>query len=291
MESLLRPSPADDAAPTTTTLCLLNGFRWLMPCMCDEPPPTPRERRLSSLPPELSGTVLQLAELRERRGHRFSRDLSEDVALAAAQAAQMVRAPPPPGPISPRMPGPTSPPMSYREEPEEAAAAAPPSFCLPPPADAPHVLVLDPGSGESCAALQSSVHVHLAAAPEYDEQIKRYPPFWKSMVGVRLSEAEAAADAAEPVAKSSWPGVHDLRGPAHPKNLATWASVLYDAKAETVRGVDVTAHGADRTAARGLEPAVLAIRRLRCLVCGSRGGQVLPWPALWQLPRCPLIST
>ena len=166
-------------------------------------------------------------------------------------------------------------------------ADAPPLFPRPP-ASAEHVLLLDPGSGESCSALQSCMNVHLAVGPDYDEQVKRYPPHWKSMVGVRLTEAEAAADAARPVPKSSWPGVHDLRGPAFPRNLATWASRLYDAPSGTMHAVDLASTGADRTAARLLEATPVPVGKLRCLVCGSRGGQVT-LPALWRL-GCTLPS-
>lgn len=197
-----------------------------------------------------SGTVLQLSESSPpTRGHRFP-----------------PRPQQPPDPISPQA------------RPVEARR-----FFVRPPAAAPRVLLLDPGSGESCTALQmSSIHVHLAAGPAYDEQVKRYPPHWKSMIGVRLTEAEAAADAALPVPKSSWPGVHDLRGPAFPKNLATWASTLYDAEGGCMHAVDLSVSGADRTAARALPPSPVSTGVLNCIVCGSRGGQVT-LPALWRL--------
>ena len=248
------PTSSSEDAPSGS--CITIGLRWLFA------PPSP-ERRDSMI--IRSGTVLRLAESSPpTRGHRFP-------------ARQQ-----PPTPISPLSP-------SYNDEKRIASRASYASaeeagrFFVQPPADAPHVLLLDPGSGESCAALQmSSIHVHLAAAPAYDVQVKRYPPHWKSMVGVRLTEAEAAADAALPVPKSSWPGVHDLRGPAFPKNLATWASVLYDAEGGCMRAVDLSATGADRTAARALPPSSVSTGALSCIVCGSRGGQVT-LPALWRL--------
>ena len=114
-----------------TENCILIGLRWL----CT---PKPSLKQQASL--HRSGTVLNLSESSPpTRGHRFTPP----------------QPPQPPHPISPF-----------------TRCVEAKSFFVPPPADAPRVLLLDPGSGESCAALQmSSMHVHLAAAPAYDEQV------------------------------------------------------------------------------------------------------------------------
>ena len=249
--------------------CIFNGLRWLFYGQA----PTPSPERRDSL--TRSGTVLALSESPRRRGHRFSKELKEEFpALAFPGAAPKVQM----QAISPENLKEVA---TQAVSPQMRPADAPPLYPRPP-ASAERVLLLDPGSGESCSALQSCMNVHLAIGPAYDEQVKRYPPHWKSMVGVRLTEAEAAADAARPVPKSSWPGVHDLRGPAFPRNLATWASALYDAPSATMHAVDLASSGADRTAARQLEPRPVSMGKLSCLVCGSRGGQVT-LPALWRL--------
>ena len=158
-----------------------------------------------------------------------------------------------------------------------------------PSHSAPCVYLIDPGSGESCGALQQlgSVRVHLAVGPEYDQPVKRYPPHWRSMAGVRLTEAEAEADALADSGSSlaAWPGVADLRGSAHPRNLATWASTIYDPAADSLDAVDLAVTGCDRTSARRHQPHVRTSRPVgdfQCLVCGSRGGEVT-LPALWLL--------
>ncbi|KAL1508424.1 hypothetical protein AB1Y20_004531 [Prymnesium parvum] len=184
---------------------------------------------------------------------------------------------PRPLPSSPLL-KPFSPPTSPRQ-----------SVYLPFPAgpaepSAPRVLVLDPGSGETCNALQGLVHIHLAVAPEFDLQVKRYPPGWRSMVGVKLTEAEAAAASKVVISgvRSAWPSVDDLRGPAHPCNLATWASTLFDKRTNLMRSVDLTATGCDRWSARHAKASRRATSEFDCLVCGSRGGEVT-LPALWLL--------
>lgn len=208
------------------------------------------------------------------RGHRFSKDAVEP--LLSAQ------------PISPLV-----------------SATTPPNWPapMPPPADAPHVYLIDPGSGEACSSFQrlQSFHVHLAVQPTFDQPVKRYPPHWRSMRGVRLAVAEAEADAAadERAAAAaefgkSWPGISDLRGSAHPYNLATWASTLYESSSKCLRAVDLSATGCDRSSARhaGTEHALRLVSSYSCLVCGSRGGEVT-LPALWllgcQLP-CVVIN-
>ena len=164
----------------------------------------------------------------------------------------------------------------------------------PPPPDAPHIYLLDPGSGEACGALQrlATLHVHLAVGPEFDQPVKRYPPHWRSMRGVKLTEAEAEQEALQEAEAAkeaefgsrSWPGVSDLRGSAHPRNLATWASALYETTTQRLHAVDLTECGCDRAAARHLQPmdGWKLLSTYSCLVCGSRGGEVT-LPALWLL--------
>ncbi|EOD18082.1 hypothetical protein EMIHUDRAFT_196133 [Emiliania huxleyi CCMP1516] len=53
----------------------------------------------------------------------------------------------------------------------ESVPAAPP---VPPP-DAPRVLLLDPGSGDACEALQGCFRVYLAVDPSYDIQAAALP--------------------------------------------------------------------------------------------------------------------
>ena len=197
--------------------------------------------------------------------------------------------------------------------PKQSPATIEAEFCPPPPLDAPIVCLLDPGSGDATAALREGgkVAVHLAIpAPEYDLPVKRYPPHWRSMRGVKLSEAEveaeakaeaeAALEAAGPTA--SWPSVSDLRGAPHPRNLATWASAVYSPPGNSLRAatapaatpaaavtsggalcaVDLAATGADRLSARSLLPSLRPVESYACIVCGSRGGEVT-LPALWLL--------
>lgn len=185
-------------------------------------------------------------------GHRFSSSRSSSLCL-------VVKANSPPG----------SPGEIQRE-------FAPLASALPPPM-APRVCVLDPGSGESCNALQGMVHLHLAVSPEYDLQVKRYPPGWKSMTGVKLTEreVEAASKVVSTGVRSAWPSFEDLRGPAHPRNLATWASVIFDAERNQLRSVDLSSTGCDRWAARGIAAISRPTSDFECLICGSRGGEVL----------------
>ena len=191
------------------------------------------------------------------RGHRFSKEAT------IAECA-----------ISPR--------STLNSEPPHAILRAPQEH-------APHVLVLDPGSGEACLALQqvASCHVHLAVGPSFDQPVKRYPPHWRSMAGVKLTEADAEADATADAASTpgsgaaSWPGISDLRGVAHPRNLATWASVIYDG--DGFLAVNLSATGCDRGTARlEASPTSLPASGFSCLICGSRGGEVT-LPALWRL--------
>lgn len=204
------------------------------------------------------------------RGHRFSRDnmlMSTPIELNARTRSSALNN--------------RSPPTSPR------SSVAPPVIAVPtgpPPSGAPRVYVLDPGSGETCKALRASMHIHLAVGPEYDVQVKRYPPNWRSMVGVKLTQAEAEADAkqVETGVRSAWPSVHDLCGSAHPRNLATWASTLFDAEASCLRAVDLSATGTDRTGARRVQASAMATASFGCIVCGSRGGEVT-LPALWLL--------
>lgn len=131
------------------------------------------------------------------------------------------------------------------------------------------------------------MHVHLAVGPDFDLPVKRYPPHWRKMVGVKLTEAEAADDAAADAlsrndGRAAWPSISDLRGSAHPRNLATWASTVYDAASNVLRAVDLSATRSDRTSARHLPPTPCPASQLHCVVCGSRGGEVT-LPALWLL--------
>ena len=233
----------------------------VLPCMDNEAllartPPSPR-----------SGTTRAVSK--RIRGHRFSKEIDEREEVekrAWMEAASPLR---------------VATPMRTFDH-----------FCLePPPADAPRVLLLDPGSGEACGALLQlqQYHVALAAGPEYDQPVKRYPPHWKSMAGVKLTEAEAAADSHEAAAlrkrmqcTASWPSFSDLRGSAHPLNLATWASTIFEADRETFRAVEITSIGCDRTAARHLAPTAGPVSAYSCLICGSRAGEVT-LPALWLL--------
>lgn len=224
------------------------------------------------------------------RGHRFSRDRgSGDIEDEAEEILS--------NPHSPR---------SSKSNP------TPSDFDLnglvPPPEGAPSVYLLDPGSGEACPALQWArcAHVHLAVDADFDQPVKRYPPHWKSMAGVKLTEGEANEDAAAharvlaSASRSAWPSTSDLRGPAHPRNLATWASTFYTSG--QLSSVDCSATGCTRQEARGSRVA----RTLRptadfiCLVCGSRGGEVtlphtrplapLPLPSSY-LPLIPPLVT
>ena len=68
--------------------------------------------------------------------------------------------------------------------------------------------------------------------------------------------AEEALKATSSVA-ASWPSVHDLRGSAHPRNLATWAGALYHPTAKSLAAVDLAATGCDRASARDLTPLSL----------------------------------
>ena len=233
----------------------------VLPCMDNEAllartPPSPR-----------SGTTRAVSK--RIRGHRFSKEIDEREEVekrAWMEAASPLR---------------VATPMRTFDH-----------FCLePPPADAPRVLLLDPGSGEACGALLQlqQYHVALAAGPEYDQPVKRYPPHWKSMAGVKLTEAEAAADSHEAAAlrkrmqcTASWPSFSDLRGSAYPLNLATWASTIFEADRETFRAVEITSIGCDRTAARHLAPTAGPVSAYSCLICGSRAGEVT-LPALWLL--------
>ena len=209
------------------------------------------------------------------RGHRFS------TIEAAAPAAEPEAA----GAKSPRsswpdLEGPRSPLSSADGWPTEIDAAP-----AAPPPSAAHILLIDPGSGEACGALQRTHHVHLAVGPEFDLQVKRYPPHWQSMCSVKLTVAEAEAAAATfSLPSGTWPSASTLRGPAHPQNLATWASEIYR---EGVEGAELAAvhlseTRADRASARHLQPMWSASERFCCLVCGSRGGEVT-LPALWLL--------
>ena len=192
------------------------------------------------------------------RGHRFSKEAEEQMFAL---------------------------PMSPKSKPTPFGIKIPP---LPPPPSAPHVLLLDPGIGEACDALlqTNAAHVHLAIGPKYDMPVRRYPPHWRTMAGVCLTEAEAEVQARKHAAiatSSVWPGVSDLRGVVSVHNLATWASVVYDGAAGgRLSAVNLTAAGADRATGRALPTVYSGVNRFACIVCGSRGGEVT-LPALWLL--------
>ena len=160
------------------------------------------------------------------------------------------------------------------------------------------VYLLAPGSGESGKALEASrAHsVHLAVGKAYDVAGRRYPPAWATMRGVALDEAKAAANGIE----SIQPGF----GSASAQNLATWASKIYDPQTRKLVGIDlseIAKRGAASSSGennrgdgdgddgegvleRDAAEFMVAVDEasFRCLVCGSRGGQVT-LPALWLL--------
>ena len=167
-----------------------------------------------------------------------------------------------------------------------------------PSGEPTRVYLLAPGSGESGKALEASrAHsVHLAVGKAYDVAGRRYPPAWATMRGVALDEAKAAANGIE----SIQPGF----GSASAQNLATWASKLYDPQARKLVGIDLSEiskrgaasssgennHGdgdgddGEGVLERDAAEFMVAVDEasFRCLVCGSRGGQVT-LPALWLL--------
>ena len=212
------------------------------------------------------------------RGHRFSKDCSSDEESAPHSNGKHGMMP-------------TSPQSSCSSGLIHPDFAKPPIW-PPPPLDAPCILLLDPGSGDACGALleHRGFAVHLAVpTPEYDTPVRRYPPHWRSMRSVKLHEREVEAELlAEEALKAtssvaaSWPSVHDLRGSAHPRNLATWAGALYNPTAKSLAAVDLAATGCDRASARDLTPSLHTEGHFSCLVCGSRGGEVT-LPALWLL--------
>ena len=150
------------------------------------------------------------------------------------------------------------------------------------------VVVIAPGSGAATRALAHAARVYLAVDPAYDRRGLRYPPGWSSMHGVALDEQTAARQGIDVVQQGF--------GRASACNLATWASVLFNATDRTLKCVDLSmltssSRGAacadaldstddERTAAQLVRAR--AVRSLDCLVCGSRGGQVTLL-ALWQL--------
>lgn len=155
------------------------------------------------------------------------------------------------------------------------------------------VLLLAPGSGGCGKALEAAqvYNVHLAVNKEYDISGRRYPPGWATMHGVALDEDEAAAS-----------GIDSIQigfGRASPRNLATWARRLYDRDARRFACIDLSSiiqrrsggsggdHGdADDEQMLSMDATEFMRPRdeasFRCLVCGSRGGQVT-LPALWLL--------
>ena len=87
------------------------------------------------------------------RGHRFSGSRTSSYSA------------PPPAAL------PQSPRDSRESTADDEVPAAPP---VPPP-DAPRVLLLDPGSGDACEALQGCCRVYLAVDPSYDIQAAALP--------------------------------------------------------------------------------------------------------------------
>ena len=87
------------------------------------------------------------------RGHRFSGSRTSSYSA------------PPPAAL------PQSPRDSRESTADDEVPAAPP---VPPP-DAPRVLLLDPGSGDACEALQGCFRVYLAVDPSYDIQAAALP--------------------------------------------------------------------------------------------------------------------
>ena len=222
---------------------------------------------------EPSPTIQQQPQRRSSRpetprvkGHRFSRERFEEE--DGHRSPQSPRSKPTPGPTD-----------------SEFVAF------VPPEGKAPHVFLIDPGSGEACDALQRqrSAHVHLAVDPDFDQPVKRYPPHWKTMAGVKLTEADAMADVeaharmAASLPRVAWPSASDLRGPAHPRNLATWASRIWAGDGR-LGAIDCTATGCTRGTARSSRAEVSWRRCVEfdCIVCGSRGGEVT-LPSLWLL--------
>ena len=179
----------------------------------------------------------------------------------------------------------------------------------------PPVLVIAPGSGHCGRALRRSHGLYIAADPLYDIHGRRYPPGWVHMHGVALSEHEAEASGID---------VNQIGfARASPRNLATWASCLFDPEARTIACVDVslldsikplpldsgngggggsgsgewaaaTVAAAEAVSQLQHDDAVQLVRpvaeaAIACLVCGSRGGQVT-LPALWRLGcRLPVV--
>ena len=179
----------------------------------------------------------------------------------------------------------------------------------------PPVLVIAPGSGHCGRALRRSHGLYIAADPLYDIHGRRYPPGWVHMHGVALSEHEAEASGID---------INQIGfARASPRNLATWASCLFDPEARTIACVDVslldsikplpldsgngggggsgsgewaaaTVAAAEAVSQLQHDDAVQLVRpvaeaAIACLVCGSRGGQVT-LPALWRLGcRLPVV--
>lgn len=147
----------------------------------------------------------------------------------------------------------------------------------------PRVYLLAPGSGGCGKALEASrsYETHIAVGKEYDVAGRRYPPGWSTMHGVALDEAAAATS-----------GIDSLQigfGRASPKNLATWASELYDPASRQLACVDLSLKSySGEGGGTALEQDVSAFEQRQaedsfaCLVAGSRGGQVT-LPALWLL--------
>lgn len=157
-----------------------------------------------------------------------------------------------------------------------------------------HIIVLAPGGDAATRALTSTPeHIYLASDQRYDQRGMRYPAGWASMQGVALVDHEEHGPDGVPPS----PGGQRASG----KNLATWASVLLDVDAMTLRCADLTrslrgsgstldellfsSSSVDDNADASAAPLARHTRhhpltKLDCLVCGSRGGQVTLL-ALW----------
>jgi len=127
---------------------------------------------------------------------------------------------------------------------------------------------------------RAGIKVSLSFDHQYDVHGMRYPPDWYSMRDVALDEASAKAGGVDVV--------HIGRGRASPRNLATWASVIFDSKQRTLRCVSLDVLSDETFSLEDLSSSAQSVlsavpeAHFNCLVCGSRGGQVT-LPALWLL--------